>query len=137
MFRAIRSILMLVALCGLALSVFAGCTSSPFKTKEPRSQYQRYEELRGRGRDATTTNAFGAQEKNLRERLHNTVRQFAHVEREERVAKDALEIARELAPEHPVLCFSHTALERRAKLFLNEFPGFVTYAVKANCQTCS
>lgn len=86
--------------------------------------------------DITTGSNSWSPSQNLRERLHNTVRQFAHVERDERVAKDALEIARELAPEHPVLCFSHTALERRAKLFLNEFPGFVTYAVKANSQTC-
>lgn len=45
---------------------------------------------------------------------------------------DACHIARQMVPETPVLSFSRAELERRAKLFLDDFPGQVTYAVKAN-----
>lgn len=36
------------------------------------------------------------------------------------------------APEHPVLFFSPVMLQDTARAFIAEFPGFVTYAVKAN-----
>lgn len=45
---------------------------------------------------------------------------------------DAAEIARVLAPEEPVFCFSAAALEARVARFLNGFRGEVAYAVKAN-----
>ena len=37
-----------------------------------------------------------------------------------------------LAPDMPVFCCSATALRARAALFLQGFPGDVSYAVKAN-----
>ncbi len=45
---------------------------------------------------------------------------------------DALDVARRLTPDEPLFCFSARALRARADLFLNGFPGQMTYAVKAN-----
>ena len=45
---------------------------------------------------------------------------------------DALDAARRLTPDEPLFCFSAQALARQAELFLNGFPGQMTYAVKAN-----
>ncbi|MDO5648080.1 type III PLP-dependent enzyme [Paracoccus sp. (in: a-proteobacteria)] len=42
------------------------------------------------------------------------------------------DIIRRLAPEDPVMVFAPTVLQERARLFLNGFPGLVTYAVKSN-----
>lgn len=36
------------------------------------------------------------------------------------------------APDHPVLFFSPAALQSKARVFLDGFPGLVTYAVKSN-----
>lgn len=46
--------------------------------------------------------------------------------------RDAVDVAQSLRPDGPVFCVSKTALERQAELFLEGFPGLVTYAVKAN-----
>ncbi len=40
--------------------------------------------------------------------------------------------ARELQPDVPLFCFSAPQLRQRAEIFLNGFPGRVTFAVKAN-----
>jgi ornithine decarboxylase len=45
---------------------------------------------------------------------------------------DALAVARELAPEAPVFCFSAEQLRTTARAFIQGFPGEVSYAVKAN-----
>ena len=71
--------------------------------------------------DITTGSSDWSPSQNFRERLQNIVRQFTPVEREGNIARDALEIARDLAPEHPILCFSKRALKRRAKLFFTNF----------------
>jgi len=46
--------------------------------------------------------------------------------------EDAFEVARALAPDHPVLCFAPDVLAATARAFLRGFPGEVSYAVKAN-----
>jgi ornithine decarboxylase len=45
---------------------------------------------------------------------------------------DSLQVARLLKPELPVFCFSPSALRARIGIFLEGFPGEVSYAVKAN-----
>jgi ornithine decarboxylase len=45
---------------------------------------------------------------------------------------DAMQVASALKPEEPVFLFSATELKSRAKQFINNFPGQVTYAVKCN-----
>lgn len=45
---------------------------------------------------------------------------------------NAADVARRLAPDMPVFCYSAAALRTRAKLFIENFPGDVSYAVKAN-----
>jgi ornithine decarboxylase len=45
---------------------------------------------------------------------------------------DAGDVARKLAPDMPVFCYSGAALRARAALFMQGFPGEVSYAVKAN-----
>lgn len=42
------------------------------------------------------------------------------------------DLVRHLQPENPVMAFSPTALHDKARLFLEGFPGLVTYAVKSN-----
>lgn len=54
--------------------------------------------------------------------------------RGDRPFEDALEVARELNPDTPVLCFSDAALAGTARAFIAGFPGEVSYAVKANSQ---
>jgi ornithine decarboxylase len=50
----------------------------------------------------------------------------------EPVYADAIAVARELAPEAPVFCFSAEELRKTARAFILGFPGEVSYAVKAN-----
>lgn len=45
---------------------------------------------------------------------------------------DALAVAKTLHPEEPVFCFSPAELKSRARQFIDNFPGLVTYAVKCN-----
>jgi ornithine decarboxylase len=45
---------------------------------------------------------------------------------------DAGAVAKELNPDEPIFCFSARELKDRAKQFLKNFPGQVTYAVKCN-----
>ena len=45
---------------------------------------------------------------------------------------DAADVARRLAPDMPVFCYSAATLRSRARLFVDNFPGAVSYAVKAN-----
>jgi len=47
----------------------AGCQSTPFPEDAARSQYDRYDELRGRGRQAKETDVYGRSEPALNERL--------------------------------------------------------------------
>jgi ornithine decarboxylase len=46
--------------------------------------------------------------------------------------KSAAEASRELRPDAPLFCFSAKQLRERASIFLNGFPGEVTFAVKSN-----
>ena len=45
---------------------------------------------------------------------------------------NAADVARRLAPEDPIFCFSADKLKSRAQRFLSGFPGEVAYAVKCN-----
>jgi ornithine decarboxylase len=45
---------------------------------------------------------------------------------------DALSVAKSLQQDEPVFCFSPAELKSRARQFLDNFPGLVTYAVKCN-----
>ncbi len=57
---------LIVGLCGLML----GCQQQPlFKADQPRTPYERYQILRGQGRQTTDTNAYGPSEPALRQRL--------------------------------------------------------------------
>jgi ornithine decarboxylase len=46
--------------------------------------------------------------------------------------ENAAALALDMQPDEPVFCFSPTALAERANVFLNNFPGLVTFAVKSN-----
>jgi ornithine decarboxylase len=46
--------------------------------------------------------------------------------------ENAASVAQDMQPDEPVFCFSATALAERANMFLNNFPGLVTFAVKSN-----
>ncbi|MDB6181739.1 type III PLP-dependent enzyme [Paracoccus fistulariae] len=48
------------------------------------------------------------------------------------VWQNPAELIRETQPEHPVMVFAPTVLQDRARVFLDGFPGLVTYAVKSN-----
>jgi ornithine decarboxylase len=61
-----------------------------------------------------------------------TVLQFAPDRQDPPHFLDAADVARRLAPDMPVFCYSAAALRGRAKLFMENFPGDVSYAVKAN-----
>ena len=52
-----------------ALLVTVGCEKALFTEKLPRTQYERYQILRGQYRPSTEQNAFGAEQPALRERL--------------------------------------------------------------------
>lgn len=45
---------------------------------------------------------------------------------------DTPDVARKLSPDMPVFCYSAATLRARAALFIQGFPGEVSYAVKAN-----
>ena len=45
---------------------------------------------------------------------------------------DAAAVAAALQPDAPLFCFAPAALKLRARMFLDHFPGLVTYAVKSN-----
>ena len=60
--------------------------------------------------------------------------QFARHSDERSSFADGADVARKLAPDMPVFCFSATALQSRAALFIENFPGEVCYAVKANLE---
>jgi hypothetical protein len=51
------------------LTVLCGCQDPLFPKDSPRSQYARYETLRGRERPEKQLNTFGREEPALRERL--------------------------------------------------------------------
>ncbi len=44
----------------------------------------------------------------------------------------SLYVLKSLNPQHPILCFNHKNLRNQARRFRQNFPGQVTYAVKAN-----
>lgn len=46
--------------------------------------------------------------------------------------RDAVEVVDVLDPSYPVFCFRSHELDRQTRLFLDEFPGRVLYAVKCN-----
>jgi len=46
--------------------------------------------------------------------------------------RDAAEVVSVLSPGYPVFCFRPHELRRQARLYLDEFPGRVLYAVKCN-----
>lgn len=48
------------------------------------------------------------------------------------VWQNPAELIRETQPDHPVMVFAPTVLQDRARVFLDGFPGLVTYAVKSN-----
>jgi ornithine decarboxylase len=48
------------------------------------------------------------------------------------VFADAVAVAQTLAPEEAIFLFSASALQKRARQFLDHFPGHVSYAVKCN-----
>ena len=58
---------LLMLLAGALVS--AGCEKPLFPADLPRSQYERYEQLRGERRQTVRKNAYGYEEPNLRERL--------------------------------------------------------------------
>lgn len=62
--RCTQIVLALVALAGLA-----GCEKPLFPDDLPRTQYERYDRLRGRYVPAQQSNRFGGTEPALRERL--------------------------------------------------------------------
>ncbi len=49
---------------------------------------------------------------------------------------DAAAVAASLQPDEPVFCFSPAQLAARARVFLNGFPGEVSFAVKSNPAAC-
>ena len=51
---------------------------------------------------------------------------------EQKTFDNPLQIAKFLQPEHPVQCFSANALVQQIKQFKDNFPGKVSYAIKAN-----
>lgn len=63
--RRTRALLLLTLLLALPL---VGC-SSPFPRDVPRSQYDRYAQLRGRQRGMTELDVYGREQRSLRERL--------------------------------------------------------------------
>lgn len=68
----------------------------------------------------------------LRRQIKNAFDGRPDVRSKSAPAVDACAFSRHHAPGHPVLCFAPDILAARAKRFLNEFPGQVTYAVKSN-----
>ncbi|MGI9481445.1 MAG: type III PLP-dependent enzyme [Hyphomicrobiales bacterium] len=68
----------------------------------------------------------------LQERISRVLGHAAELRPAAPSRANALEIAQTWAPENPVLCFAPDILCNRARRFLDEFPGQVTYAVKAN-----
>src|SRR5262245_29525593 len=63
----------------------------------------------------------------------NTALLVSYTDRHEpAIFADAPDVARRLSPDLPVFCFSAAALQERAKMLFECFPGEVTYAVKAN-----
>lgn len=45
---------------------------------------------------------------------------------------DALQVARDMKPDEAVFCFSGATLQAKLKIFVEGFPGTVSYAVKSN-----
>ena len=63
---------MYTAICAMLLAVViaaSGCQRTLFDNKLPRTQYERYQVLRGQYRPAAMRNAYGGQMPALRERL--------------------------------------------------------------------
>src|SRR5579885_3560985 len=56
----------------------------------------------------------------------------ATLDKAESLPRDAAELSLSLDGETPVFCFSASALEKRARTFLNGFKGEVSFAVKSN-----
>lgn len=62
--------LMAISLAGLALGTsLTGCNKPLFPEDMPRSQYERYSQLRGRQRQAPDSDLYGGDRAELRERL--------------------------------------------------------------------
>ena len=64
----VTAVMLLVALTGVLFGT-TGCEKPLFPADTPRSQYERYEQLRGEKRQTVRKNAYGYEEPNLRERL--------------------------------------------------------------------
>lgn len=60
---------LLTALLAVSSGLLGACQSSPFPDDAARSQYDRYDELRGRGRSVKQTDAYGRTDQDLHERL--------------------------------------------------------------------
>lgn len=67
----VRSVGRGLALAGLALgaALAASCNQTPFTTRDPRTQYDRYDAVRNQLPPAYTYDEFGRQRPNLRGRL--------------------------------------------------------------------
>ena len=61
-----------------------------------------------------------------------TVLQFAIDRDDSPCFRDVADVALRLAPDMLVFCYSAATLRSRASLFVDNFPGAVSYAVKAN-----
>ncbi len=60
----------IVAGLGVAIGLLlGGCQKPVFPEDQPRSQYERYNSLRGRDTATTQLDAFGRERPNLRERM--------------------------------------------------------------------
>lgn len=72
--RYVRPIAAAAVLAGMLVS--SGCQDPLFPKDAPRSQYARYEALRGRERPEKQVNTFGREEPALRERLQPLGREY-------------------------------------------------------------
>jgi hypothetical protein len=72
--RFVRTALLAALLAAAAL--LGGCQDPLFPKDAPRSQYARYEALRGRERPQNQVNTFGREEPALRERLQPLGREY-------------------------------------------------------------
>lgn len=66
--QGLRRIVCAAALTAMALGTL-GCQGALFPENEPRTQYERYDRLRGRYTPTERRNAFGQVEPALRDRL--------------------------------------------------------------------
>lgn len=64
-----QSRLIRLVLLGACLAGMVGCQKPLFTQKNPRTPYERYQVLRGRGRMETMQNIYGVDQPALRDRL--------------------------------------------------------------------